>query len=353
MLAPEIADTILKAGAQAPSGDNLQPWRVRWQSADAFLLEVDPERDRSLYNFQRRASLIALGAMIENMVIAARERGFETAVALRDAPDRLLSATLTFARAGVTADPLFRFIATRCTNRRPYERRPLAPGELDVLRASVPADGQSDLRFYQDPAEIRTIARAASLNDRLLFEIKALHERFFENVRWTESEAERTRDGLFVKTLELGPMAPGFRAMQSWRLTRALNLVGSSLFAPNHSYQTFLRSPAMGFLQMADTSPRAFLEGGRRIQRVWLTATSLGLAVQPMAGMLYLLNYLAPDATSGITESQRATIQRGEALFKRVLPLDDRKATIMAFRIGRAPAPSALSLRRPAVSRKP
>jgi hypothetical protein len=196
-------------------------------------------------------------------------------------------------------------------------------------------------------AERRLLARAASLNDRLLFELRPLHDRFFESIRWTTAEAMATRDGLYVKTLELGPMSTVFKWFQSWKVVNLLNHVGASIVAPDHSFRTFMRSPAFGFLQMRDTSLESYVRGGQLIQRIWLTATSLGLSFQPMAGMLYLLAYLdRSQQPSAMTDAHRAILTRADRLFRQVLPLDDSRAPIMLFRVGYGPAPSATSLRR-------
>src|SRR6476620_3096576 len=120
---------MLEYGAAAPAGDNLQPLLVDWR-ADTLHLAIDSSRDRSLYNFEYRASHIALGAMIENIAIAARESGLATDVELSEAEAGLLAASLTFRSAGVPPDPLCPFILQRCTNRKPYESRPIRPDHL-------------------------------------------------------------------------------------------------------------------------------------------------------------------------------------------------------------------------------
>jgi hypothetical protein len=344
VLGEDVAARIVACGALAPSGDNLQPWIVD-RAGDTIRVSVDQSRDRSLYNFRSRASLIAIGAMAENMVIAGREFGVRADVAISSPPGQLPSVTLSFSEPCEKGDPLYKAIALRCTNRKPYDRRPLEAGVLASLSGAVAADGRSDLRFIQDPVQMKTVARAAALNDRLLFEWRELHDTFFESVRWTEAEAEATKDGLFVKTLELGPMAAGFKMMRSWRMTSLANYLGSSRTAPFHSYQTFLRSGGFGFLRMAGDSEADLVEGGRRLQRIWLTATSLGLGFQPMAGMLYLLSYLRAEQ-SRATGSQAALLLRAEGLFRRVLTFDDGFQPIMLFRIGRAAGPTATSLRR-------
>jgi len=346
---PPTADALRKIvedGSLAPSGDNLQPWHLDWQG-DTVRISVDTSRDRSLYNFEYRASLIAIGAMIENIAIAASSAGTAADVECSGAGDNLLSASVRFRPlAALAPDPLAPFIRQRCTNRKPYRTEPLGRDVLAALEGAIPGGAVGAIRLIEDRAQLRVLARAASLNDRLLFEIQPLHDQFFQAVRWTEQEAAATRDGLYVKTLELGPMAAAFKAFRSWSVVRVMNALGSSLFAPVHSFQTFMKSPAFGFLQMPDVSPRAFLDGGRLLQRVWLTATSLGLGFQPMAGMLYLLNYLNGKDAGRVGEPQRAIIANADSLFRQVLPLDDRKASIMLFRIGYGPPPTATSLRR-------
>src|SRR5215831_13766175 len=100
---------IVASGFSAPSGDNLQPWIVDWRDG-VLSISVDRHRERSLYNFRYRASLIALGAMLENVVIATRQHGLDCDLALNADGDDLLSATVKFRRAAVTPDPLYEYI---------------------------------------------------------------------------------------------------------------------------------------------------------------------------------------------------------------------------------------------------
>jgi hypothetical protein len=320
---------------------------VDW-AGETLRLSIDPSRDQSLYNFRHRASLIALGSMIENMTIAAREYGFAASVEYSSSGDSPLPfASVTVRAATLEPDALFPSIARRCTNRKPYASAPIAADARDALARAIPPDGAAEFRIIEDARQRRLVARAASLNDRLLFEIRTLHDRFFETIRWTNREAEITRDGLFIKTLELGPLAAAFKALRSWNFVRATNVLGASMTAPLHSFRTFMRSSAFGFLQMEDASPHAFIQGGRLLQRLWLTATRVGLAFQPMAGTLYLLPYLRLDGGNVLGGRQRSILLKGEALLRQVLPLDDGKAPIMLFRVGYGPPPTAGSLRRP------
>jgi nitroreductase len=349
----ETIRRMLESGAKAPSGDNLQPWRVVVDE-ETIHLSVDRSRDRSLYNFEGRASLIALGAMIENLTLAGREYGVDVDTTL-SAPENnadnaptLVSARLVVRPAEPRPEPLFSAVARRCTNRKPYGTAPIEAAVAQKLRASVAEDSAADLRLIEDRNEMRFVARAASLNDRLLFEIRPLHDRFFESVRWTLAEAEATRDGLYVKTLELGAMAGPFKASRSWGTVRLTNLLGGSRLAPRHSFQTFMRSAAFAFLQVSGVSGvsgEVWVRGGRLMQRLWLTAVSLGLSVQPMAGMLCLLPYLRTDGGS-VPAASREVIAQADTLFRKVLPLSAGQAPVMLFRVGYGAAPTTTALRR-------
>ena len=71
---------ILEAAIRAPSGENCQPWRFVLKGESVELWNR-PERDQSLYNWGQRASYMAHGAALENLVLAAGARGFGADVA--------------------------------------------------------------------------------------------------------------------------------------------------------------------------------------------------------------------------------------------------------------------------------
>jgi hypothetical protein len=286
--------------------------------------------------------------MAENMGIAGRECGLDSHVAIQ-ADAEVAAVTVTFSPAASSGDPLYPAIRLRCTNRKPFQRQPLAEGVLDRLSAAIGADGRAELQWIEAPAAMKTIAKAAAQNDRLLFEWRQLHDTFYESMRWSEAEAQATRDGLFIKTLELGPMAPGFKAMRHWPVAAAASALGSSRLAPGHSYRTFLRSAAFGFLQMAERTPADFIEGGRRLQRVWLTATTEGLGFQPMAGMLYLTERLRETGSDALPPAHRDLVNRARGLLGSALSLSAGKSPILIYSVGEGPAATATSLRRAVV----
>lgn len=129
----------------APSGDNCQPWRLTWDGEKLRLFNV-PERDTSIYNSRQRASLIAHGAVLENMDIAARSHGYSMRPTLFPArqgasskgEQNTLVAAIEFQECPREDDPLLPFIAKRVTNRNPYKKGQTISKEVIAALTSIP-----------------------------------------------------------------------------------------------------------------------------------------------------------------------------------------------------------------------
>src|SRR5207302_8069198 len=130
---------------------------------------------------------------------------------------------------------LFPFLSARCTNRRPYSLQPLEPSARKTLNEVVRESG-GELSLLEDHAKKKLAAKAICANDRILFEQPDLHHYLFSSIRWSEEEAQKTRDGLYIKTFELGPLGAGFRMLKSWSFTRLIHAIGLDRFLPTLSY---------------------------------------------------------------------------------------------------------------------
>jgi hypothetical protein len=93
-------------------------------------------------------------------------------------------------------------------------------------------------------------------------------------------------------------------------------------------------------------SLRAAFEGGRRLQRLWLTATRLGLSLHPMSGLPYMLAQDERDP-AWFSPVQRARLAGVRDGFRRLFPTPAGDTELLLFRLLRAEPPSARSLRRP------
>jgi hypothetical protein len=82
------------------------------------------------------------------------------------------------------------------------------------------------------------------------------------------------------------------------------------------------------------------------MERVWLRATALGLAFQPMAPLTFLFARLERGGGEGLSAAELATLRELRARFSAAFPDAAGRGEPMLFRLARVPAPTARALRR-------
>ncbi|NTU42296.1 MAG: nitroreductase [Nitrospirales bacterium] len=338
---------ILESAILAPSGDNCQPWEFFVEGDHVNILNV-PARDTSLFNFRQRASLIAHGALIENMVIASSALGFETT--LKTFPDRAKEnfvASVELQRSEAKDEPLFLSIARRETNRKVYKNIPLTEEQRKALLSKAIGLPSVELRLLENPDGKKIIAKASGINDRLVFENPLLHRFLFEQLRWTEEEAKKTGDGLYVRTLELSaPEAVGFKLLRNHSLVQALNLFGLSEVVAKKARDLSLSSSAVGAVFIDGQRDENFLTAGRLVQRAWLETTRLGLSFHPMTGIAFLIQRVLAGETKDLSSDNINRIRKAHEMILSVFGTESGTPA-MLFRIGHSDPPAARSLRLP------
>jgi molybdopterin/thiamine biosynthesis adenylyltransferase len=334
---PPVMDYLIRAAIQAPSGDNCQPWRFR-AGRNRIDILLDPEADHSPFNVNQTASLIACGAALENLLIAASRYGLQGDVAYRtEETDLRLRICVGLNYREIDEDPLQRFIWERHTNRTPYRRHPLPP-EIPVdLIGSLDQFPGMDLRLYQSREDIRTIARLVYQADRTRVTTRGLHEQLMRMIRFTDEEVVQKRDGLPLKNLEAGPSGEMFlRLTRDWSMMQIFNRLGLSRIVPLIAYQGVLNASLVGLLKCPDTRAESLIEGGRALERIWLTAARKGLSFQPMTAItLFWMRWRMQQLDALGTRQSRLLSSLWPAyheIFR--VPPESPEGHVMLFRIG-------------------
>jgi len=340
---------VLELAVTAPSGDNCQPWKFVVEGSRVRLYNL-PDKDTSLYNFEQKASLIAHGALLENLQIAAPAFGFQVAVQLFPDPQQPdLVADMVFTEAqGLTPDPLFDHLHRRNTNRRLYEPRPLPDEARQALLHA--ADGVPGARVYlsKNDMERDQLARLLCQNDRLVFENPHLHRFLFDHIRFTPDEAARTGDGMDLRSFELPAMDRlAFGMLKNWNAVKMVNSFGFlSKKVTKQAEKQCLSASAIGLVSVAGDANADFINAGRAMERVWLEATRLGLQLHPMAGLGCLIYRIGRGATGEFSGEHVATIRDIESGLRQAFGCGVETLG-MLFRVGYAAPPTAASLRKP------
>ena len=342
----EIIKKIIEAGTKAPSGDNCQPWRFKVAGNKIEVYNV-PERDQSLYNFRQNASLVALGGLIENMAIMSFDLGYTLQISLLpDADETNLVARCILEPVNEKAASfLGNYIKQRTTNRKPYEDLPLTNDQINNILSITKELTGSEVRLAAKSEDRQALSNLLSRNEKIVLENKGLHNFLFNHIRWTEDEEKQKKDGLYIKTLELGPpQTVGFRLFRYWPVAKILNSLGVANKVAAENAGIYYRSAAFAAFIIPNSTSIDFLNAGRLMQRVWLKITALGLSAQPLTGITFLHQRLLAGEDAMFTGEQKEIIKNS---YQGVADIFGAKSGAIAtiLRLGRGGAPSATSSR--------
>ncbi|HSQ81530.1 MAG TPA: nitroreductase family protein [Casimicrobiaceae bacterium] len=344
-----VVERILDLARWAPSGDNTQPWRFEILADDHVVIHGFDTRERCLYDFDGHPSQIALGALIENIAIAARSLGREATTTRRgDAPETQPRFDVRLRDApGSGNAPLAGFIEARSVQRRPLRTRPLTPAEKSAIETAAGPDHR--LRWFEGFPARRSIAWLLFHNAKLRLTAPEAYAVHRDVIAWHSAFSDdRVPDG----AIGLDPMTTRLMAwvMRSWRRVAFFNRYLAGTLVPRIELDLVPGlACAAHFLIVARTPPANiddFVAAGRAMQRAWLTATSLGLQLQPEMTPLIFAMYVRAGRHFS---SEIALWQRACELALRFERLagPDAAAAVFMGRLGEGPAPRARSLRLP------
>jgi molybdopterin/thiamine biosynthesis adenylyltransferase len=336
---PEEVRFIVACASSAPSGGNMQPWRFEAR-AGVIRAWVDPTRS-SLLDFRSRAALLALGAALEAAKIGARALGFEPVcrpVAV-DGP----VWELALERWGRARDEeAVRVLWQRCCNRRTGSSRPIPEADLARLaRRGAPLD----TRVLAGDA-LADLGAALGALDRVRFLSPRLRRDLMGELRFTAQEAQASRDGIDIASLELD--AADLAAMDVLRTGAGMDLLarldrGRGL--GNASRDAFAGAAGAIVLRAPALDRAALVAAGRGLMRLWLDATRRGLAIHPW-GSPFLFQRLLEDGDS-LEAWERTALTGAAGAFQRVAGMSREHPVLLILRVSRGAAPSVRSLRRP------
>ena len=143
---------ILELARWAPSGDNSQPWRFEVFAGDRAVIHVNDTRSHCVYDFQGRATQLAVGALIETLHIAASSIGYRVTITSEagSVPTHTKHNLSLQPDGAIKADPLAASITRRCVQRRPLSFRSLT---LDQRGALEDAVAPYTLRWLDTPGQ--------------------------------------------------------------------------------------------------------------------------------------------------------------------------------------------------------
>ena len=288
-------DEILHAARWAPSGDNEQPWRFEKLGSEAILVHVTRRKAENVYHYRDgEPNVLAAGMLLESLRIAASVHGGRMEWRMEVDSDPLVLRVAFIADGTVGPDPLYAALGLRSVDRRRYRVRKLAGAERQALEAALA--GVLRIDWHTSVASRWRFARLSALatNVRLRApETLSIHQGIIDwNVTLSPDKIPAGALGLRRSTLRIMHWA-----MRDWGRTQLLNRLGGTGSAALEMDYVPILSSAAAFTLRFPTAAQVrretadLLEAGARIQRFWLTAAHLGLALQPALAVLIFAHY--------------------------------------------------------------
>lgn len=344
-----IAD-ILALARWAPSGDNTQPWRFEIIDDRQVIVHGFDTRAHCVYDLDGHPSQIAHGALLETLAIAASAHGLRTEISRRpDSPDTQPDYLVhLIPDSALTPDPLLAYIRQRSVQRRPMRTAPLTLSQKQSLQEAV--GNLYTVRWFEGGAQRWRLAKLMFDNAKLrltLPEAYAVHREIIEwNARFSQDKVPDQALGLDPMTLKLMRWV-----MASWQRVKFFNTWLAGHLTPRIELDLLpgLFCAAHFAIQApkALVTPDDYMAAGRAVQRFWLTATSLGLQLQPEMTPLIFSRYVRDGIEFSRMPGASDTAAR---LAKRLAKLlQEVPANQVAFlgRIGNGTLPASRSLRLP------
>lgn len=344
-----IVEAILDLARWAPSGDNTQPWRFEIIDGAHVVVHGFDTRDHCVYDLDGRPSQMSIGALIETAAIAASAYGLRMrSIRRADMPETSPTFDLHFdADVKVQPDPLIEMIEKRSVQRRPFSMKPLSQEHKAVLEACIGAD--HSVRWIEGRAARLNAAAMLFRSARLRLVMPEAYRVHRDVIEWgVRYSVDKVPDqALGVSHAMLAMMRI---AMHSWRRVQFFNRFLAGTWMPRIQMD-FLPGLACGahFVLLAAEPPLGVdhnVRAGRAMQRFWLTATRLGLMLQPELTPLIFARYAKEGRIFSSTPGSVGAACRVNDGLARVMGADVPVNGVFIGRVGYAPFPTARSVRR-------
>lgn len=341
---------VLDAARWAPSGDNSQPWRFEILGERSLVVHGHDTRAECVYDLEGHASQLALGGLLETLAIAASAEGWQAEVTRRaDADETRPTFDVSLVDLpGGAADPLLPYVRVRSVQRRALRMRPLQARERESLEACLPP-GYRVLWFGSWRERMRA-ARLTFTCAGLRLTLPEAYPVHRDLVDWDDPASP---DRIPAGAVGLDPLTLRLmrRVMQSWERVDFFNRYLAGTILPRMELDLWPGlACAAHFALLAPHRPQGiddYVAGGRAMQRFWLTATRLGLQLQPEMTPLIFHEYQRAGLRFSRLEAMHERAAVVSRLFQELLSPPAADTAVFVGRIGAGQTARFRSMRRP------
>jgi hypothetical protein len=330
---------------RAPSADNNQHWRLEWNGQFLGIFYDRARVTGKTFPPESPASLLSIGALIENIMTTAAEWKLGPELEMAANPGsagNALYAKISFTpQAQVAPARLTHPIANRHTNREAYIATEIPENACINLRES--SQGLARTWFSQNTAVRKRAARLVRKASEIRFQTQEVHEWLGKSLRFSREAVDRG-DGMDIATLGLPPGGGYFlRLISDWSRMRFLNSLGMHKIVAAIDSAPIGSGPGLLAIIAPADSPGT-IDAGRLLERLWFQLNDAGLAVHPYYVVADQLARLADRKIPDGLEALALEVAQGS---QDLFGLSGEETLHMLFRVGYPKREAKRSLRLP------
>jgi hypothetical protein len=348
-MSSEILLKILDLARWAPSGDNTQPWRFEIVSGGQIAIHGFDTRDHVLYDFKGRPSQMAHGALLETIRIAATAFQLLAKWSLRPGCIDCAPIYDVFLERvpGLEPDSLLPFIEKRVVQRRRMQMTPLSEQQRQALINVVGPNYA--LQFIENFSGRWGVAKLLWENAYIRLTCPEAFEVHRNIIEWG---VQFSCDRLPEQAIGVDPITAKLMkwVMNSWGRVDFFNRYLFGTVAPRLQLDLVPAIACSAHLLLRPCRPPCGLndivESGVAMQRLWLTATALGLYLQPeMTPVIFRWYAREGGEISQLPDINKKAHSMANA-FERLVRAEELTPFSFFCRIGYSKYPSSRSTRK-------
>lgn len=305
---------IVEAAILAPTSGNDQPWKWVHKEGCIFLFH-DKHYSISYGDFKDRPSMLGLGSALENVrQIALHLKLNPVFEILPLTSHNQLIAAIYFSELKSTS-PIFEnniseLVKKRCTNRGNDGYNTLKKEQIDTINNVGSSDEQCNFYLVEDQKKISEIGEVIGACDKIRLLNPSSYKDFIKKeIRWTPEDLERTKTGNDFRSLQLNELdSIALRLIKDERVMEHIknNELGNGFTKISH--RSAASASAIGIITVPSFSKVDFLYAGMLSERIWLKATDLNLAFQPLISPVYFFMRLVEGQGAGLNKEEQSQL---------------------------------------------
>jgi len=318
---------IIDAALIAPSAGNNQPWKWVFNKGVLFLFH-DKYKSWSWGDYFEMGSHMGLGAALENVHLQSQALSLADhpeVFPLKDEPS--LIAAIRFGPSAEAADSaVIDFAAhlyTRHTNRKIGEKQKLDASFYTHLQEIANQAAHVNFFYTEDNAELEELSEIIAECDKVRLLNEQGHKEFYQEIRWTREEAENTKDGVELASVDItqGEIA-GFKVAGDWKAVEILAEMDQGNAFKKMSTKSVKNASGIILFAIDDFTHEQLVNVGRVVQRSWIFANQQGIAVHPMLSPAFFFNRLIHGDGDEMTAPLAGKLHQLRKRFLKIFPLE-------------------------------